>query len=75
MKVKVAQFCLTLCNPMDYTVHGILQAGILEKISFPSPGDLPNPGIESQSPALRADSLPVEPQVHQLATFMRCFAV
>ena len=29
-KVKVAQFCLTLCDPMDYTVHGILQARILE---------------------------------------------
>ena len=27
---KVAQSCLTLCSPMDYTVHGILQAGILE---------------------------------------------
>ena len=26
MKVKVAQSCLTLCNPMNYTVHGILQA-------------------------------------------------
>ena len=24
MKVKVAQLCLTLCDPMDYTVHGIL---------------------------------------------------
>ena len=29
---------------------------------FPSPGDLPNPGIESRSPTLQADSLPVEPQ-------------
>ena len=29
VKVKVAQSCLTLCNPMDYTVHGILQARIL----------------------------------------------
>ena len=29
-KVKIAQPCLTLCNPMDYTVHGILQARILE---------------------------------------------
>ena len=29
---------------------------------FPSPGDLPNPGIEPRSPTLRADSLPVEPQ-------------
>ena len=30
MKVKVAQLCLTLCDPMDYTDHGILQARILE---------------------------------------------
>ena len=29
-KVKVIQLCLTLCNPMDYTVHGVLQARILE---------------------------------------------
>ena len=29
---------------------------------FPSPGDLPNPGIEPRSPALRADSFPAEPQ-------------
>ena len=29
---------------------------------FPSPGDLPNPGIKSRSSALQADSLPVEPQ-------------
>ena len=30
VKVKVVQLCLTLCDPMDYTVHGILQARILE---------------------------------------------
>ena len=35
LKVKVAQVCLTLCDPMDYTVHGILQARILEWVSFP----------------------------------------
>ena len=35
MKVKVAQLCLTLCNPMDYTVHGLLQARILEWAAFP----------------------------------------
>ena len=35
MKLKVAQLCLTLCNPMDYTVHGILQARILEWVAFP----------------------------------------
>ena len=29
---------------------------------FPSPGDLPNPGIEPRAPALPADSLPAEPQ-------------
>ena len=34
-KVKVAQSCLTLCNPRDYTVHGILQARILEELAFP----------------------------------------
>ena len=33
-KVKVAQSCPTLCDPMDYTVHGILQARILEWIAF-----------------------------------------
>ena len=31
-------------------------------LSFPSPGDLPDPGIEPRSPALQADTLPSEPQ-------------
>ena len=35
VKLKVAQWCLTLCDPMDYTVHGILQARILEWVAFP----------------------------------------
>ena len=35
IKVKVAQLCPTLCDPMDYTVHGILQARILEWVAFP----------------------------------------
>ena len=35
MKVKVVQSCPTLCNPTDYTVHGILQARILEWVSYP----------------------------------------
>ena len=51
---------LTLCNPMDCSpqsssVHGIFQARILEWSPFPTPGDLPHPGIEStslMSPAL-----------------------
>ena len=33
--VKVAQWCPTLCNPMDYTVHGFLQARILKWVAFP----------------------------------------
>ena len=40
-----------------YTVHGILQVR-----TFPSPGDLPNPGIQPRSATLQADSLPAEPQ-------------
>ena len=35
MEVKVLQLCVTLCDPMDYTVHGILQARILEWVAFP----------------------------------------
>ena len=34
-KVKVVQLCLTLYNPMDYTIHGILQAKILKWVAFP----------------------------------------
>ena len=56
-KCEVAQSCSTLCDPMDCSlpgssVHGIFQARILEWIAFPSPGDLPDPGIEPGSPAL-----------------------
>ena len=35
VKVKVAQSCPTLCDPTAYTVHGILQARILEWVAFP----------------------------------------
>ena len=59
--MKVNQSCPTLCDPTDYTVHGILQARIWEWVAFPSPGDLPNPGIEPRYPTLQADSLPGKP--------------
>ena len=49
------------CSLISSSVHGILQARILEWLPFPPPGDLPNPGIEPQCPALQADSLPSEP--------------
>ena len=60
VKVQVTQSCPTVCDPMHYTVHGILQARILDWVAFPfSRG---SPGIEPRFPALRADSLPAEPQ-------------
>ena len=34
-QVKVTQLCLTLCDPMDYTVHGIFQDRILEWVAAP----------------------------------------
>ena len=62
VKVLVAQLCPTLCNPMvsslpGFSVHGILQARILDNLPFPSLGDLPNPRIKLRSPALQADFL------------------
>ena len=65
LHAKSLQSCLTLCDPMDCIVHGILQARILEWVSpvSPSLGYLPNPWIEPRvSPALWANSLPAEPQ-------------
>ena len=44
-EVKVPQLCLTLCDPMDYTVHGILQARILEWVAFPFPRGSSQPEI------------------------------
>ena len=35
VKMKVAQLCLTLCDPMDYTVRGIFQARILKWVAVP----------------------------------------
>ena len=35
MKVKVPQWCPTFCDPIDYTVHVVLQARILESVAFP----------------------------------------
>ena len=65
LKVKVASSCLTLCNPMDYTVHGIPQARILEWVAFPFSRESFHPGIESMSPSFQADSLLAEPQGKQ----------
>ena len=63
-EVKVAQWCLTLCNLMDYTVHRILQARKLEWVAFPFSRGSSQPRNQTQvsSPMLQADSLPAEPQ-------------
>ena len=64
VKVSVAQLCPALHDPMDcslpgssveFFVHGIIQAKILEWVAMPPPGDLPDPGIKPgslTSPAL-----------------------
>ena len=61
VKVKVAQSCPTLCDPVDL-VQGIFQVGILEWVAFPFSRGSSQPRIEPRSPTLQADSLPAEPQ-------------
>ena len=56
MHAKQLQLCLTLCDsmdcsPPDSSVHRILQARILEWVTCPPPGDLPDPGTEPVSHA------------------------
>ena len=62
LKVKATQSCLTLWVPMDYTVHGILQARILEWVPFPFSKGSSQPRDRTQVSALQVDSLPAEPQ-------------
>ena len=45
LEVKVAWSCPTLCTPMDYTVPEFSRSGYWSGQSFPSPGDLPNSGL------------------------------
>ena len=59
---SVTQLCSNLCDPVDHSspgssVHGILQVRILQWVSMPPPRDLRHPGIEPESPTLKADSL------------------
>ena len=61
----VAKSCLTLATPQIVAYQAPLSIGFSGQeygsgLPFPSPGDLPNPGIEPGSPALQADSLPTE---------------
>ena len=46
--IKFPQLYPTLCNPTDYTVHGILQAKILEWVAFPFPRGSSQPRDQTQ---------------------------
>ena len=58
VKSEVAQSCLTLCDPMDSILHqappsmGFSRQEYWSGLPFPSPGNLPDPGIKPRSPAL-----------------------
>ena len=61
----VAKLCLTLATPWTVARQAPLAMGFSRQeywsgLPFPSPGDLPDPGIEPWSPALQADSLLTE---------------
>ena len=63
----VAKLCPTLETTWTLACQAPLSTGFSRQeywrgLPFPSPGDLPNPGIEPGSPALQADSLPTELQ-------------
>ena len=62
----VTKLCLTLVTPWTVAHQASLSMGFSRQgywrgFPFPSPGDLPDPGIEPGSPALQANSLPIEP--------------
>ena len=61
-EVKVTQLCLTLCIPIDYTVHGILHARILVWVPFPFSRRSPHPRDQIQVSLIAGRFLPAEPQ-------------
>ena len=66
LKHEVKSLILTLCDPMTVAYQAPPSMGFPRQkywsgLPFPSPGDLPNPGIEPGSPTLQADTLPSEP--------------
>ena len=77
VEVLVAEWCLTLLQLCGLVaLQAPLSMGFSRQeywcgLPFPSPGDLPNPGIEPGFPALLADSLPFEPRGLSSATSYR----
>jgi len=62
VKVKVAQSCPTLCNPMDYTVNGILQARILERAAFLFSRGSSQPSVRTEVSCIAGRFIAAEPQ-------------
>ena len=60
--MKVAQSCTVFCDPMDYIVHGILQARILEWVTFPFSRGSSQPRDRTQVSPIAGGFLPAEPQ-------------
>ena len=63
---EAAQSCPTLCDPWTVAYQAPPSMGFSRQecwsgLPFPSPGDLPDPGMEHGTPALQADALPSEP--------------
>ena len=66
VKVKSPQSCWTLATPWTIAHQAPQSMEFFRQeywsgLPFPSPGDLPNPGIEPGPPTLQADALPSEP--------------
>ena len=73
----VTKSCWTLMTAWTIACQSPLPMGVFRKeywsgLPYPSPGDLPDPGIESRSPALQADSLPTELQGKTFLIFIQC---
>ena len=62
VSMKFAQSCPTLWTPWTIQSMEFSRPEYWSGYLFPSPGDLPNPGIKPRSPTLQTDSLPTEPQ-------------
>ena len=62
---KSLHLCPTVCDPMGCQAPlsmGFSRQEYWSGLPRPSPGDLPDPGVEPRSPALQVNSLPSEPQ-------------
>ena len=73
---KVSQSCLTVCDPWTVAHQAPPSMGFSRQeywtgLPFPSPGDLPDPGIEPGSPALEANGLTSEPPGKPIRDYWR----